>query len=519
MGKDTFDAGSSPSRLGTVVGNTIGQSDPVDRPEYSRTSDLCMHGGEPHLILVEPDQAYSQLTRGPFVKRWNGSSWVQLGGALETFATSIVTGSRYFPAWPQIRSDGADVYVAYVVREKDAVGARFHHHVVVQKWDGSSWSVLYDHDPHVTGETGAVMSLDFDVSDAAAGEWHVAYCKGNIQPGDPDSSSVNGLWYGAHDTAATRFLVTADLGTAGGVTHLVIAGEKFFLRCDSDTPFVFTMCDFALVVADGTKNHYYAIRMMNPRTATTVQTIEAPLWGGSSSLTSRRNGVGFPLGVSKKIARGGDDLYLLMLSAPAFGDPPYATDLDFIKYTEPKVVQVLIDGSAAPELLDSDPTSDQAYASPRWGVSVPDPNSPSGPGCFVQDDANENLYWVASYGPAFPASPARTAVFRDACPGLTPPKEWSRLAHVNAPFQLSGANTFPPAGDTGPLDGKDYTLPRPQLVGDWVYVNVYWPGVVGSVSGSPTDYHNAQHIVYRQRICRGCDLCIGGGLHIWDRAD
>jgi hypothetical protein len=514
MGKDTFSPGAQPDRLGTVVGNTIGQAS-LD----AHTSDLCLHNGDPVLALCEPEQSTGRI-RGPFVKTWDGSSWTQLGGELETFVSSIITGTRYDAAAPQIRSDGDDLYIAYTVHEK-GIGSSggFNHlwlHVVVQKWDGSAWSVVYDDSPHVADETRPLMPFDFDVSDAAPGEWHVIYSKGNIQPQGADTSTAVGIWYGAHDTGGTRILTTQNLGSSGGVTHHILADAvPVSLRCDSGTPFAFLRVDFAAVDADPVKNHFYAVRMMNPRTVATVQTLDAPVWGSTGTLTSRSSSVGAIQGVSKKVTRGGDELYLLMLFPPNVGDPPYTADRE-IRELRPKVVQVEIDGSAAFELIEGDdPNGDQPYGSPHWAyINLVDSgtiDNPDGFGNFAQDDSNDNLYWIASPVSGTPTYPSRTGLFRDACPGVTPAKEWVSIGHnTSGGLYQAGLNTFPFLGDTGPLDGRNATVPRPHVIGNYVYVNAYWPGVFGSGSGDPENYQNAQHIVYRQRICRGCDACLEG---------
>lgn len=110
--------------------------------------DICIHQGEIHVVWVEPEwDGVKRVARGPFVKRWDGAAWQPVGGEIEPSLTpGDITeawaysrtwpygvqgrttplqpaGSVYYPARPQIASDGTDLYVAYSVRVVDSAAA------------------------------------------------------------------------------------------------------------------------------------------------------------------------------------------------------------------------------------------------------------------------------------------------------------------------------------------------------------------------------------------------------------
>ena len=160
--------------------------------------DICFHQGELHVVWVEPEWNGSvRLARGPFVKKWNGAAWVNVGGEVDPditpsdirdawdpttegypFASKSAihpTDTTYYPARPRIVSDGTDLYVGYTVRRVTEgagppIGSYFidnrtyfpRYRVVagdwdqwisrwarVRRWDGASWE-LYGEIPAQT---------------------------------------------------------------------------------------------------------------------------------------------------------------------------------------------------------------------------------------------------------------------------------------------------------------------------------------------------------------------------------
>lgn len=90
-------------------------------------TDMVVYQGELHVVWVEPQWNGSQdVMRGPFVKKWDGASWVALGGEVDPAISPVVwvnnpdpgaVGNRGAPARPHIVTDGTSLFVAYTVRE------------------------------------------------------------------------------------------------------------------------------------------------------------------------------------------------------------------------------------------------------------------------------------------------------------------------------------------------------------------------------------------------------------------
>lgn len=176
----TSDADSSSDRTGGAENNV----------------DICFHQGELYVVWVEPEWNGSvRLARGPFVNRWDGAAWVNVGGEVDPditpsdirdawnpttegypFGSTTArhpTDTTYYPARPRIVSDGTDLYVGYTVRRVTTgagppIGSYFtdnsfvRHKVVagewtqwisrwarVRRWDGASWE-LYGEIPAQT---------------------------------------------------------------------------------------------------------------------------------------------------------------------------------------------------------------------------------------------------------------------------------------------------------------------------------------------------------------------------------
>lgn len=102
---------------------------------------MCVHQGQLHVVWVEleDDGVGDHFVKGPYVKRWNGSTWEQLGAGIvddNPYANLakynydarqdygvrgtplnpwLPLGERTFPARPKIASDGETLYVAYTM--------------------------------------------------------------------------------------------------------------------------------------------------------------------------------------------------------------------------------------------------------------------------------------------------------------------------------------------------------------------------------------------------------------------
>jgi hypothetical protein len=111
-----------------------GQADFGQVPVAPWMADIVLHEGQPVVAWCEPQwNGTNVLMRGPFVKRWNGSTWEQLSGAgadgevdpsIVPVALTVspdppgsTLGVRSAPARPYILSDGESLFCVYTVRE------------------------------------------------------------------------------------------------------------------------------------------------------------------------------------------------------------------------------------------------------------------------------------------------------------------------------------------------------------------------------------------------------------------
>lgn len=167
--------------------------------------DACVHNGELHVVWVEPQwNGSDRVMRGPFVRKWNGGSWVSLGGEVEpslaavsltwpftrsNWETTNVTdaiGQKSAPSRPRIVSDGTNLFVAYLVREVEvapeypAVGSWVYgtalaartsgtdyqrwspRKLYLRKWNagGGTWD-LYGHIPAISNNVCSTSDAGF----------------------------------------------------------------------------------------------------------------------------------------------------------------------------------------------------------------------------------------------------------------------------------------------------------------------------------------------------------------------
>lgn len=157
-----------------------------DNPAPVTWQDLCVHDGE--LWFAGVDAASAGVVAGPYVKRWNGASWIDMGFP----AITVPDGSAEFPNRPAIASDGAgSVFVAFVTRRKTTkicpvspehpgygdfrdpltLHSRY---VEVWRWDGSSWAFAADYprpDPTVDSPQYCVgQTTNYDISAGLGGD-------------------------------------------------------------------------------------------------------------------------------------------------------------------------------------------------------------------------------------------------------------------------------------------------------------------------------------------------------------
>lgn len=82
--------------------------------------DIAMDGDTPYVTWYE----YNAGAYNVYVRRWNGSAWVLVGGQVEGVGETAY--------WPQIAIHDGEIFVAYTT------GA----HVYVRRWTGSAWQLL-----------------------------------------------------------------------------------------------------------------------------------------------------------------------------------------------------------------------------------------------------------------------------------------------------------------------------------------------------------------------------------------
>lgn len=147
-----------------ATGPTLSQRNPADS-----LVDCCFHRGNLYVIWVEPAwDGFDRVPRGPYVKVWNGASWLSLGGEISgiTPAGHLMQsaepgepdGTVYYPARPRLASDGTSLYAAYTVHVAAAEGTVGARYAIVLRWTGSTWE-LYGSMPPETNNT-AVLGLD-----------------------------------------------------------------------------------------------------------------------------------------------------------------------------------------------------------------------------------------------------------------------------------------------------------------------------------------------------------------------
>lgn len=166
-------------------GQNIGLASPVNA-YAANYMDLIVHQGALHVAWVEHQWNGSvRLARGPYVSRWNGSSWVALGGEVDPSITPVdisypspgfgsfemtdTVGTRWRPGRPKLVSDGTSLYCGYTVQEVVVAPASAYlpltgatgpggnvvgvahpftkwapRKVYVRKWSGSSWDLYGD---------------------------------------------------------------------------------------------------------------------------------------------------------------------------------------------------------------------------------------------------------------------------------------------------------------------------------------------------------------------------------------
>jgi hypothetical protein len=120
---------------------------------------------------ANPVVAWSDLHQGlynAYVKRWNGSTWVQLGGALNTAPSTRIQNISLAV------DDNGNLFAAFDYREST------HPRVFVKRWSGSAWvqmgaplnmdSVVTAWDPSLAMD-GAIPVVAW--TEVGAGDWNV----------------------------------------------------------------------------------------------------------------------------------------------------------------------------------------------------------------------------------------------------------------------------------------------------------------------------------------------------------
>jgi hypothetical protein len=288
-GKDSFFP-NIPERLGTVLGNSTFRDSHVNTGGgFPYMNDMVLHNDTLAVVFLDGSAS------GPFVKVWNDSTetWEQIGGELE-IRDSVLSRRDV-----KIASDGTNLYVAYTATTRDPIpddhttaliGGRLN--VCIQKWDGASWSFLYeDVGKWDFIETGVVvgLGLKLEASGADPGRCHASWYRHINAPTiahDYEFSYLTeGTYYWNSDMGSPMRLFMSTVLEPTFVSGWVInANGRGALRVDSGVPYLFCNVDFFIKQRDGGLGNYSPfLRMTDCRTGATVQRLDASLWGGDDT--------------------------------------------------------------------------------------------------------------------------------------------------------------------------------------------------------------------------------------------
>lgn len=123
------------------------------RPQIALGSD-----GNPVLLLNNP-LSNNPTPQGVLVYRWNGSSWQQLGGKLDSYAYSVVPQGNGRDLQIVVDNQGNPI-VAFAEREDyDEIS-----YLRVKRWNGSSWQTLGSSAVVTTSQMGGFNGYSLTLS-------------------------------------------------------------------------------------------------------------------------------------------------------------------------------------------------------------------------------------------------------------------------------------------------------------------------------------------------------------------
>ncbi|MBA3708863.1 MAG: hypothetical protein H0W83_08610 [Planctomycetes bacterium] len=132
----------------TWIGGTIGVVDNAsDREPFVFQGRSCLAdiGGIPHIGFLEIDKNYFRERVFAYVKRWNGSSWTLLGGALNRENGTVAARPNSTADSIAIAGDGATPYAAWTEYTADpGLWNESPPQVHVSRWNGSAWVAVGD---------------------------------------------------------------------------------------------------------------------------------------------------------------------------------------------------------------------------------------------------------------------------------------------------------------------------------------------------------------------------------------
>ncbi len=471
---------------------------------------ICIHQDEIYAAWTEADlDTGIYYGRGPYVKKWNGSSWISVGGEVDPNVTpwdvSDVTddmrnppfgngrinapaGTYFVPARAKIGSDGNDLYICYSIHFSEQAPNQptgqlwAPRRTYVRKWNGTDWELFGEIAAQGlnNGKFTAVFSgssesfhyqMQFAISPAEPGVCYVGVLDAGVRGFDSSDPYI-------YEFSVTKFDGSDTIGEKKviGSRSVVSYTNRFHLNTSTGSS---ASQNYAFWINNETGIPWVIWRgWLTTGTPTSPQT-KMQNWNDLSYAHSDlRNGVDFPI--------SDDDWAGNFIG---YGEYPETNGLFYSSY----VRQVPSDGSGDIEFLDDNPVE----ILPRYAGSF---SSSTNPNLWKSiSEGEENIFAVENQS-GQDQRMGTIWIYHRPC------RAWTRFPKVTEPFAHWN-------GGSSPI--PYYFLSG--LIDTVLYDNEIWQvgPTIDILDSNPATTHHFQ--VWKQPIIRdyaSCEMAFPTAIHL-----